>query len=134
MNLRGTVLFQVKKHRVLFLRFTHDDPKAQKYLIGGIEQVIALHKDSLMSKVPHIFKVSGCFSLWVEVANRRWDYLFVLYSRLMDGKQVRGIYLEEIVFPGTRINSRRFVVLKILEFFARNNFSLIKPAEISSVK
>lgn len=48
---------QIKKHRVLFLRFTHDDHKAQKYLIGGIEQVIALHKDPLLPKVPGILKL-----------------------------------------------------------------------------
>lgn len=48
---------QVKKYRILFLRFTHEDPKAQKYLIGGIEQVIALHKDALLPKVPGIFKM-----------------------------------------------------------------------------
>jgi hypothetical protein len=48
---------QVKKYRILFLRFTHEDPKAQKYLLGGIEQVIALHKDALLRKVPGIFKV-----------------------------------------------------------------------------
>jgi translation initiation factor 5 len=47
----------VKKYRILFLRFTHEDPKAQKYLLGGIEQVIALHKDVLLPKVPGIFKV-----------------------------------------------------------------------------
>lgn len=49
--------FQVKKYRVLFLMFTHDDPKAQKYLIGGIEQTIGLHKDVLLPKVPGLFKV-----------------------------------------------------------------------------
>lgn len=49
---------QAKKYRVLLLRFTHDDTKAQKYLIRGIEQVIALHKDTLMSKVPGILKVN----------------------------------------------------------------------------
>lgn len=48
---------QAKKYRVLLLRFTHDDIKAQKYLIRGIEQVIALHKDILMPKVPGILKV-----------------------------------------------------------------------------
>lgn len=48
---------QVKKYRILFLRFTHEDPKAQKYLLGGIEQVIALHKDVLLPKVPGIFKM-----------------------------------------------------------------------------
>jgi len=48
---------QAKKYRVLLLRFTHDDIKAQKYLIRGIEQVIALHKDALMHKVSGILKV-----------------------------------------------------------------------------
>jgi len=48
---------QAKKYRVLLLRFTHDDIKAQRYLIRGIEQVIALHKDTLMPKVPGILKV-----------------------------------------------------------------------------
>lgn len=48
---------QIKKHRVLFLRFTHDDHKAQKYLLGGIEQVIGLHKDVLLPKVSGILKL-----------------------------------------------------------------------------
>uniref|UniRef100_A0A1B6MII3 Eukaryotic translation initiation factor 5 n=1 Tax=Graphocephala atropunctata TaxID=36148 RepID=A0A1B6MII3_9HEMI len=51
------ILAQIKKHRVLLLRFTHDDPRAQKYLLGGVEQVISLHKDSLLPKVPAIFKI-----------------------------------------------------------------------------
>jgi len=52
-----SIAVQTKKYRVLLLRFTHDDIKAQKYLIRGIEQVIALHKDALMPKVPGILKV-----------------------------------------------------------------------------
>lgn len=55
---------QVKKYRVLLLRFTHDDTKAQKYLIRGVEQVIALHKDALMAKVPGILKVISFFFLF----------------------------------------------------------------------
>ena len=47
----------VRKHRVLLLRFTHNNPKAQRYLIGGIEQVIALHKDKLLPKVAGILKL-----------------------------------------------------------------------------
>ncbi|RZF35576.1 hypothetical protein LSTR_LSTR005104 [Laodelphax striatellus] len=50
---------QIKKHRLLLLYFTHEDTKAQRYLIGGIEQVIGLHKDSLLPKVPAILKVIG---------------------------------------------------------------------------
>lgn len=55
-----SIAAQAKKYRVLLLRFTHDDIKAQRYLIRGIEQVIALHKDVLMPKVPGIFKVGNC--------------------------------------------------------------------------
>lgn len=47
----------VRKHRVLLLRFTHNNPKAQRYLIGGIEQVIALHKDKLVPKVAGVLKL-----------------------------------------------------------------------------
>lgn len=48
---------------MLFLRFTHEDLKAQKYLIGGIEQIIALHKDSLLPKVPAILKVTFIYKV-----------------------------------------------------------------------
>lgn len=51
------ILSQIKKHRVLLLRFTINDKKAQKYFMGGLEQLIALHQDALISKVPSIFKV-----------------------------------------------------------------------------
>uniref|UniRef100_A0A8D8U002 Eukaryotic translation initiation factor 5 n=1 Tax=Cacopsylla melanoneura TaxID=428564 RepID=A0A8D8U002_9HEMI len=48
---------QLKKHRILLLRFTHEDTKAQRYLLNGVEQVFALHKESLLSKVPAILKL-----------------------------------------------------------------------------
>lgn len=48
---------QLKKHRGLLLRFTHDDEKAQRYLLGGIEQVISLHKSALLPKVPALLKL-----------------------------------------------------------------------------
>lgn len=51
-----TIINQIGQHRVLLLRFTHDNKKAQKYLVGGLEQVINLYKDQLMPKVPHILK------------------------------------------------------------------------------
>ncbi|XP_057328013.1 eukaryotic translation initiation factor 5 [Microplitis mediator] len=63
---------QVKKHRVLLLRFTHDDIKAQKYLIRGIEQVIALHKDALMNKVPGILKLFYDNDILEEKALFEW--------------------------------------------------------------
>jgi translation initiation factor 5 len=47
----------VKKYRNLLLRFTNNNTKAQKSLIGGLEQTIALHQSKLLDKVAVIFKV-----------------------------------------------------------------------------
>lgn len=66
------ILAQVKKHRLLLLRFTHDDKKAQKYLIGGIEQVIAMHKDVLMNKVPGLLKLFYDLDILGEPAIIEW--------------------------------------------------------------
>lgn len=38
-------------------QFCHNNAKAQKYLLGGIEQLVGnVHKDTLLPKVPHILK------------------------------------------------------------------------------
>lgn len=50
------ILSQLKTHRVLLLRFCHENEKCQKYLLGGIEQVINLHKEQLLNKVAIILK------------------------------------------------------------------------------
>eukprot|EP00088_Acartia_fossae_P050209 TRINITY_DN5609_c0_g1_i14.p1 TRINITY_DN5609_c0_g1~~TRINITY_DN5609_c0_g1_i14.p1 ORF type:complete len:445 (-),score=210.56 TRINITY_DN5609_c0_g1_i14:1480-2814(-) len=47
---------QISKHKNLFLRFTHDNPKAQKYLMGGIEKTIESQDSALLPRVPHILK------------------------------------------------------------------------------
>lgn len=64
---------EIKKYRVLFLRFTHEDLKAQKYLIGGIEQIIALHKQVLLPKVPAILKLLYDEDILEEKAILDWD-------------------------------------------------------------
>jgi len=48
---------QIEKYANLMLRFTHQNQKAQKYLIGGVEKTIKVHEAVLMNKVPHIFKM-----------------------------------------------------------------------------
>lgn len=53
----ANIVADIKKHRGLLLRFTHEDEKAQKYLLGGVEQVIALHAAKLMDKVAVILKL-----------------------------------------------------------------------------
>lgn len=48
---------EVRKHRNLLLRFTHNSQKAQRYLMGGLEQIVSLHADKLMEKVAGILKL-----------------------------------------------------------------------------
>lgn len=66
------ILTQAKKHRTLILRFTLNDNKAQKYLLGGIEQVVALHKDSLMAKVPVLLKLLYDLDILGEPSIMEW--------------------------------------------------------------
>ncbi|KAJ8970235.1 hypothetical protein NQ317_015675 [Molorchus minor] len=74
------ILVQVKKYRLLFLRFTHEDKKAQRYLMGGLEQVIALHRDKLMNKVPGLLKVfydmdilgEPCIVEWADKISKKY--------------------------------------------------------------
>jgi len=51
-----TMVSQIKKNKRLLLRFTHEKPKAQKYLMGGFEKTVEAHKSALMAKVPVILK------------------------------------------------------------------------------
>ncbi|XP_022908066.1 eukaryotic translation initiation factor 5 [Onthophagus taurus] len=74
------ILAQIKKHRVFLLRFTVNDKKAQKYLMGGLEQLIALHQDALVPKVALIFKVlydldvlnEATFMEWAEKVSKKY--------------------------------------------------------------
>lgn len=51
------ILQQIKQHRLLVLRFCHENQKAQKYLLGGLEQLVGkVHKNVLLPKIPHILK------------------------------------------------------------------------------
>ncbi|ENN72983.1 eukaryotic translation initiation factor 5 [Dendroctonus ponderosae] len=65
-------LQQAKKYRLLLLRFTLNDKKAQRYLIGGLEQVVALHKDVLMPRVPAILKVLYDLDILQEASLLEW--------------------------------------------------------------
>merc|ERR1719494_27866 len=43
---------QINKYAKLLLRFTHENPKGQKYLIGGIEKTVESFEAALLPKVP----------------------------------------------------------------------------------
>jgi len=47
---------QITKHKNLFLRFTFENQKAQKYLLGGIEKTIESREAALLPRVPLILK------------------------------------------------------------------------------
>lgn len=63
---------EVKKHRNLLLRFTHNCLKAQRYLIGGLEQIIFLHSAKLLDKVAAIFKLFYDNDILEEKALLEW--------------------------------------------------------------
>jgi len=65
-------LQQARKYRLLLLRFTLNDKKAQRYLIGGLEQVLALHKDQLMPKVPALLKLLYDLDILQEASILDW--------------------------------------------------------------
>nr|QIB02612.1 eukaryotic translation initiation factor 5 [Eucryptorrhynchus scrobiculatus] len=65
-------LQQAKKYRLLLLRFTLNDKKAQRYLIGGLEQVVALHKDQLLPRVPALLKSLYDLDVLQEAAILEW--------------------------------------------------------------
>lgn len=50
------IIKQIPQYRILLVLFTHGNPKSQKYFIGAVEKLIELNKDTLLSKVPMIFK------------------------------------------------------------------------------
>lgn len=63
---------EVKKHRNLLLRFTHNCLKAQRYLIAGLEQIISLHSAKLLDKVAAIFKLFYDHDILEEKALLEW--------------------------------------------------------------
>jgi len=51
------IIQQIKTHRLLFLRFTTENSKAQKYLLRGFELTVKEFRNQLMPRVPHILKL-----------------------------------------------------------------------------
>lgn len=47
----------VVRYRLLFLRFTYNNVKAQRSVLEGLEQIIAINRETLLSKVSGIFKL-----------------------------------------------------------------------------
>jgi len=50
------ILEQLKQYRNLFIRFTHNDNKAQRHFLGGIELLIDSNWDTMLARTAHIIK------------------------------------------------------------------------------
>lgn len=68
----ASIITEIRKHRNLLLRFTHNNLKAQRYLIGGLEQIIALHSTKLLDKVAGILKLFYDSDILEEKAILEW--------------------------------------------------------------
>jgi len=53
---KKSIVAQIKTYRRLMLRFCHENQKAQKYLMGGIEKTIETFKDTFLAKTGGILK------------------------------------------------------------------------------
>lgn len=54
---KDNILSDIKQYRILFLRFCHQNPKAQKYLLGGYEKLVGdVFKDDLFNNSMKILK------------------------------------------------------------------------------
>ncbi|CAH1792390.1 unnamed protein product [Owenia fusiformis] len=68
------IVQQIKDYRVLLLRFTHENHKAQKYLLGAFEKIVGeLHKKELMPKVALILKTFYDLDVIDEEIIIDWD-------------------------------------------------------------
>ena len=54
--LDDNIIKEIPQFRILFILFTHGNPKVQKYLIGAIEKLIKVKKETLLAKTPLIFE------------------------------------------------------------------------------
>lgn len=51
------ILQEIKQYRTLLIRFTNQNDKGQRYLLGGVEQLVGnVHRDVLLPKTPYILK------------------------------------------------------------------------------
>lgn len=68
------IVKQISKYRHLLLRFTEENRRAQRYLLGGFEQLIGkVHRDVLLPKVVHILKAAYDNDILEEDSLLEWD-------------------------------------------------------------
>ncbi|KAK6767118.1 hypothetical protein RB195_026487 [Necator americanus] len=71
-NIIKDQMAQIRNNRKTLLRFTLGDRKAQRYLLGGIEQLIIKHEAILLPKAAHIIKALYDNDICEEEAILAW--------------------------------------------------------------
>lgn len=69
---KDNLIEKIKLYKNLFLRFTHENNKAQRYLLRGIELTISSMKDQLLPKVTMILNVFYELEIIVEEVFLEW--------------------------------------------------------------
>lgn len=70
--LKKNLIEKIKIYKNLFLRFTNDNSKAQRYLLRGIELTISSMKEQLLPKVVDILNIFYEFEIIVEDVFLEW--------------------------------------------------------------
>lgn len=69
----------VKANRALFLRFTLKNHRAQRHLLGGLEQIIVQRKKDLLPKVARILKLFYDEDILEEEQILKWGEKVMLF-------------------------------------------------------
>ncbi len=68
------ILQQIIRYRSLFSLFTTNNMRAQRYLIGGIEQLVGIvYRDVLLKRIPHILKTFYDMDILTEECIVNWN-------------------------------------------------------------
>lgn len=69
---KDNLIEKIKLYKNLFLRFTHENHKAQRYLLRGLELTISSMKEQLLPKVTMIFNIFYDLEIVVEDVFLEW--------------------------------------------------------------
>lgn len=69
---KDNLIEKIKTYKNLFLRFTHENHKAQRYLLRGIELTISSMREQLIPKVTMIFNIFYDYEIIVEDVFLEW--------------------------------------------------------------
>lgn len=79
------VMNQIKANRHLLIHFCEGDSKAQRHLLGGIEQLVA-EKKELLGRTAHIIKALYDYDVCEEEALLSW------------GEKVGAVFISTLLF------------------------------------